>query len=259
LLSHTAGATVHGFSGYPRGTRPLPSSVDVVRGAKNTNSPPVKLIGKKGSFSYSGGGYMIAQVFAEDISQLPFAQLLQELILGPIKMTKSCYTQPLDPKKIEPLHITPAKPGPWSRLIRRPGTWHNFPEKAPAGLWTTPRDYAGFVTALMDSIHGNESPLSPNVAQAMVTTVSNNYGLGVGVIKGADGKLFSVSHDGVNSPGYRTEFEGFRTSCVVVMTNSPSGLSLSQEALNGAYILAKQKRHVRAENTGGRTLLACLR
>jgi CubicO group peptidase (beta-lactamase class C family) len=112
LLFQTAGATVHGFDGYPLARRRhLPNSVEVVRGVKRiTNSQPVKLTGKKGIFAYSGGGYMIVQVFAEDVSGLPFAELLQKLILGPLGMTKSCFTQPLDPNKIDSLHITPAKP-----------------------------------------------------------------------------------------------------------------------------------------------------
>jgi CubicO group peptidase (beta-lactamase class C family) len=66
LLSHTAGATVYGFDGYRRGIKNLPNSVGVVQG--KGNSPAVQLSGKKGTYSYSGGGCMITQVFAEDVS-----------------------------------------------------------------------------------------------------------------------------------------------------------------------------------------------
>ena len=52
LLSHTAGATVSGFSGYPRAIpkRYLPNSREIIFGAHNANSPAVQLTGKIGEF-----------------------------------------------------------------------------------------------------------------------------------------------------------------------------------------------------------------
>jgi hypothetical protein len=83
-LSHsycTVGTTVHGFPGYRRKIKTiLPASAEFVLQGKG-NTPTVCMDGKKGEFSYSGGVYMIAQIFAEDVSQLlPFDKCLQNLM-----------------------------------------------------------------------------------------------------------------------------------------------------------------------------------
>jgi CubicO group peptidase (beta-lactamase class C family) len=57
LLSHTAGLTVHGFSGYPAGT-PVPTLVQVLDGAKPANSAAVRVDVVPGTIMrYSGGGF----------------------------------------------------------------------------------------------------------------------------------------------------------------------------------------------------------
>ena len=226
-----------------------------------------------GEFSHSGGGYVIAQRFAEDVSGggMPFDQLVQDLILSPLEMKKSCVTQPLivQPTDGTKLHIVPAKPSRIRKMLRLPPTWHTFPELSPAGLWTIPSDYTIFVAALLDAafhqskIHDTTSKRNPaiskSVAQAMMTPVGANYGLGLGLTfleannsgKGKQQQLFSISHYGANPPGYKCAFEGFCSTddnnnnnssrSIVVMTNSPSGDLLCQEALGGASLLASSR------------------
>src|SRR5262249_52896144 len=61
LLSHTAGATIHGFHGYTAG-QTVPTLVQVLNGEKPANSAPVTIDFVPGTnFRYAGGGYAIVQ------------------------------------------------------------------------------------------------------------------------------------------------------------------------------------------------------
>jgi len=44
---------------------------------------------------YSGGGYTVAQLLAEQKSGFPFEKLMQRLVLEPAGMVHSTYEQPL--------------------------------------------------------------------------------------------------------------------------------------------------------------------
>src|SRR5215813_2489454 len=81
LLSHTAGATVHGFEGYASGKK-LPTLVQVLNGESPANSAPVMIDFVPGtSFRYAGGGYAIIQQLLIDVTGEPFPELMQELVL----------------------------------------------------------------------------------------------------------------------------------------------------------------------------------
>ncbi len=93
LLSHTAGATVHGFPGYARDEE-IPSAVDVLDGRGNTAEVVFDTI--PGSiWRYSGGGYTIAQLLVSDVARMPFAEYMREAVLLPLGMYESTFEQPL--------------------------------------------------------------------------------------------------------------------------------------------------------------------
>jgi len=94
LLSHTAGLGVHGFAGYLPGA-PLPSPVQILDGAPPSNSAPVRsVLPAGGQYQYSGGGYVLTQLALSDVSGIPFAELAERELLGPLGMTRSAYAQP---------------------------------------------------------------------------------------------------------------------------------------------------------------------
>ena len=73
LLSHTAGTTVHGFWGYERG-KTLPTIDQVLDGSPPANSAPIRVDLQPGAqYSYSGGGYLIAEKLLLDTVHQPFA------------------------------------------------------------------------------------------------------------------------------------------------------------------------------------------
>ena len=96
LLNHTAGVTVHGFPGYATGTA-IPTLVEVLNGNGVAEGSPAIVVDKVpgASWRYSGGGYLIAQQAAQDVTGLAFPELMKHLVLRPLGMTRSTYEQPL--------------------------------------------------------------------------------------------------------------------------------------------------------------------
>src|SRR5688572_30479149 len=93
LLSHTAGMTVHGFPGYAPNA-PAATVLQILNGQPPANTPRIIADTAPGTlWRYSGGGYVVAQQLAEDVTSLPFARLMRESVLVPIGMTRSTFEQ----------------------------------------------------------------------------------------------------------------------------------------------------------------------
>src|SRR6266481_1728054 len=110
LLSHTGGATVHGFEDYAAGEK-VPTLVQVLNGESPANSAPATIDFVPGSqFQYAGGNYAIIQQILTDVTGEPFPELMQELILQPLHMIHSTFQQPI-PEKLRPLAPIPYDTG----------------------------------------------------------------------------------------------------------------------------------------------------
>ena len=239
LLSHTAGATVSGYPGYRRG-KALPDTATVITDPPRPSfvTPPVTLSGPKGDYAYSGGGYTIAQLFAEDVSGQPFDALMRDLILDPVGMDSSTFAQPVeaDPDALARV-VGTTSPRVIGAGIFAPldDSWHDYPAQAAAGLWATSADYVRFARAVMDAGAGRDSSVEASVARAMLTPVSETYGLGVSLTRDADGAVTRFGHSGANS-GYRALFEAdLRTQRIVVSLNNSGsgGHAFNAEVVNG--------------------------
>ena len=215
LLSHTAGATSHGFFGYAAGA-PIPDTLQVVTGSEPSNSPQVEIrFDPDNPWRYSGGGFEIAQLWAEQASGEDFAALMQRLVLDPVGMDASSFAVRLHDDQ------------PESEIARGygydgepvEGGWRIHPELAAAGLWTTPSDYARFLIALMAAADGETGRgIEPQIARLMTTAIANGYGLGIGTsLRMGERRL---EHGGGNE-GYRcTQFAlPERGDAMVIMTN----------------------------------------
>ena len=104
LMSMTAGANVGGFPGYlPSESAPTVPQILGYDGAGRrtpANTPPVTIDWEPHTrYEYSGGGVTILQQALADASGQPFQDYLQEKVLEPIRMTSSCFCQPLTPEK----------------------------------------------------------------------------------------------------------------------------------------------------------------
>ena len=184
LLSMTAGTTVSGFPGY-KPDADLPTVPEVLgRKGEETaaNTDPVVVGWQPGSrYEYSGGGSTILQLALSDVRARPFEEILQETVLDPLGMTRSCFCQPLP----EALHGNAARAGSsttgGARADGKPrAPWHVYPELYAAGLWTTPTDLAKFLIEVQLSLEGrSNNVLTPEFTRKMVTPGGvGHYALG---------------------------------------------------------------------------------
>ena len=231
LLSHTAGATVGGFPGYDS-SGPVPTTAQVIEGTGPANTDPVVIALPQGERSYSGGGFTIAQYWAEQVGGEPFAALMRRLVLDPLGMARSTFASAA-PESFDRDNVARG----WGRGgVPLDGGWRIHPEQAAASLWTNPREYGLFVVALMASLDG-EGPFYRTLGETMTTPVANGYGLGIGVAE-VDGAI-RLSHSGSNR-GYLSNFMAYpdRGDAVITVVNADSGFPLVGDigrTANAAY------------------------
>ena len=224
LLSHTAGLTVQGFEGYARGDT-LPTLPQILNGQKPANSAPVIVNATPGTKSmYSGGGYVIVQLLMEEATGMPFAALMRDNVLAPLRMKHSTFEQPLPPSS-------------WKNAATGydvagdpiEGKWKVYPEQSAAGLWTTPSDLALLAIELQKDYAGAFGGLlTPEMAHAMLTPVLDGYGLGFEATTAGAARF---GHDGANA-GFRAMLIahiGGSQQGVAIMTNGNMGDKLASE------------------------------
>ena len=224
LLSHTAGLTVSGFPGYAAGEA-VPTLVGVLDGEGNTD--PVRVDTTPGTAArYSGGGFAVAQLLVEDVTGEPFAAVVGRTVLDPLGMERSTFAQPLPDALGGEAAVAHDEGG-----APVAGRWHTYPERAAAGLWTTPTDLARFLLGLRAAWLGEPGAiLSPEMTREMFTRGMVSYGLGIGVDNAGDS--LRVGHNGANW-GYRAVMVLYPATGdgAVVMTNADAGGEIRYEIL----------------------------
>jgi len=231
LLSHTAGATVHGFEGYAAGEK-VPTLVQLLNGESPANSAPVTIDFVPGTkFRYAGGNYAIIQRILIDMAGEPFPDVMQELVLQPLHMVHSTFQQPI-PEKLQPLVATPY--GKDGKAIE--GGPRTYPEMAVAGLWTTASDLALFALAIQNALAGMPGAvLSPSTAHQMLQPDLGFYALGFAIAGNGPNRYFS--HPGVNAGFVAFLFAYEKGDGVVLMTNGQNTKALGLEII---HALSKQ-------------------
>ena len=228
ILSHYAGLNLHGFAGYQQGQK-IPTVEQILNGAFPSNHIKLKLFRKPGiGFQYSGGGYVLAQKIVTDNCKQDFCSLMNELVLLPLNMTHSTFSQPLSNDKLNEIAF-----GYNLHNLQLPGGCNIMPELSAAGLWTTPSDLARFGIEIMKPLNGEGSFLKKDTVKLMTTAAYENspYGIGFAVNQSKKGSTFE--HGGSN-PGYHS----YMTFCpedgsgMVVMQNSDIGANICGEVVN---------------------------
>lgn len=226
LLTHTGGLTVHGFPGYPHGLE-LPDPLAIVRGEPQSNTAAVRLDTAPGSiWRYSGGGYTVLQLLLEDATGTPFPHLMRDLVLDPAGMVGSTFEQPIPPGRTHEAARAHDREGRTTE-----SGWHDYPEMAAAGLWTTPSELALLVLDLQGSLRGEEGHLlSPAMAAAMMERGLGGFGMGFKV--DGEGERRTFSHGGSNH-GFKAQLLAFVEDgqAAVIMTNGDNGGALAQELI----------------------------
>jgi CubicO group peptidase (beta-lactamase class C family) len=227
LLSHTGGTTVHGFPGYRPGD-PVPTALQVLDGEAPSNTPAIRVTAIPGvGYRYSGGGTTIVHQLLVDLLDTPFPDLMHDLVLAPLGMTDSTYTQPL------PEHRRPhAARGHRTGGDPIPAGWAVYPEMGAAGLWTTPTDLARVALELQRARRddGGEILSTSSVDQMLTPWFGGPCGLGF--FLAGEGPTLRFGHTGGNE-GFRCELQAYADlgAGVIAMTNGDMGSSLYPEIL----------------------------
>ncbi|KAJ2982114.1 hypothetical protein NQ176_g1604 [Zarea fungicola] len=223
LLSHTAGLTPSSFPGYPS-TDKVPSLSEIVAGAKPANTVRFRLRSLPGyKYTYAGSGTVLLQLILEAVVGKEYPDLMRELVLEPLGMTRSFYSPlPAGENNAAKVHR--------NGYIRTAEEHHHLPELAAAGLWTTPADLLRAIHDVQRSLSGDGGLLRQDTAKEMITEVQDGMALGWETFDHKDKVAFG--HSGSNDPGYRCHAAGYskqddknvpRHSGVAAMTNSESG------------------------------------
>lgn len=223
LLSHTAGVTVHGFPGYNPDAE-MPTLVQVLNGELPSNTGKVIVdMEPNTEIRYSGGGYTIVQQALIDQLQKPFQEIMQELVLDPLGMTNSFYSNSVL-KEEQCTNATAGHKGDGSEIL---GKRHLYPEMAAAGLWTTAVDLAKFFIEVQKSLKGESNKIIDKEFMEIMTTpvLSGEYNIGLRNEKiGAEQLL---GHNGGNE-GYTCSmlFHKEKGFGIVFMSNCDKGYEM---------------------------------
>jgi Beta-lactamase len=225
ILTHTAGATVHGFLGYEPG-QPVPTLVQILNGEKPANNRPVRINFVPGTKErYSGGGVMIEQQLMMDVTGKSFPKIMQEEVFDRLGLKDSTYEPSISASRAG-LEAT----GHNSDGGVLPGKWNFQPELAVGGLWTTPSDLAKIGIELALSKQGKSNRvLSPAMTREMLKLQIDpkiealegpRMLMGLGWVLGDQSDPGRFGHTGTNV-GYLAEIIMWDDGHgIVVMTNN---------------------------------------
>ncbi|RPI77061.1 MAG: class A beta-lactamase-related serine hydrolase [Desulfobacteraceae bacterium] len=224
LLSHTAGLSLRGYAGVRPG-RGLASLEESLSG-KTGGAGDVRLIRAPGTaFRYSGGGYTLLQLMIEEVSGMPFGLYMKDKILIPLGMNSSFFEWKND---------FGADLSKGYGVLGQELPNYLFTEKAAAGLFTTSKDLAHFVTAHYQTDIGQikgRGVLKPETVDRMHTMAEPyGWGLGYSVLTFSDNQK-AIGHSGANR-GWRSQFFIFpqKYRGLVILTNSDYGSYVVREA-----------------------------
>jgi CubicO group peptidase (beta-lactamase class C family) len=208
LLCHRAGMIPHGFAGY--GESAEPRTLLAVLNERHTLTGWLthNLLGSirvayppGAEFRYSGGGYCVVQKVIEDVTGEPFETVMSQTLLEPLQMNRSHFHQP--PLEQETGNM--ARGYGWMKTVAYGGRWGIFPQKAAAGLWTTPQDLARLIVAVQKARAGHAAgPISPAIAEEFLTSQFGGP-TGIGVFRDGEGGNRGFFHGGENL-GYGARF-----------------------------------------------------
>lgn len=169
LLSHTSGASQHGFADFYLGDT-IPTLVQSLKGQLPDYDEGISFRWIPGTnWSYSGGGYVIAQMAVEDSLGRQLADLAEEYLFIPMGLENTTLRQPNEAGFLTNVAMAHDENG---KIVRTglPIT----PQVAPSGLWSTPSDLATFVLEIQNALRNkNNTVISNNVAKRVTDIVTS--------------------------------------------------------------------------------------
>jgi CubicO group peptidase (beta-lactamase class C family) len=236
LLSHTSGATQHGYKDFYSGDE-IPTLVDVLNGGDLSGTDALDIDFKPGSqWRYSGGGYVIAQIVVEDHLKKPLAELAAEHIFQPLDMTATTMLRPDEA----------GFPGNAAKAHDESGEVISTglpicPQISASGLWTTPTDMARLLIEMQNALRGKGSGvISPAVAELATSEIMDGFGLGWALFEPV-GYMQAFSHGGANTgTGGRVYATKDGGNGILLFGNGPNSIrepviAMLRESIVGAH------------------------
>ena len=228
LLSHTSGFSGNnGVLGYMPG-EPFPSLVQALDGEPPAETGPVRVTHAAGILDYSGSNFAVLQQLLVDVSGKPFAALMQETVLGPLKMNTSTFEQSPPMADIAKGHYAGGEPVT--------GGYRAHSGEAAAGLWSTAPDLARFAASIQQAVAGKPGTLltqemATQMLQPQLRDCVRCWGLGFEIL--GQGAESWFTHDGINT-GFDSKLIAHSSSGdgAVVMTNGSLSFGLIYEILD---------------------------
>lgn len=223
IMSHTAGFNSDSFGGY-NPDKPCPTLLQVLDGIPPAQTEPVRIVYPPGeAFHYSGGGLAVLQQAVVDVTGQPFEDAMARLVLRPLHMTRSTFSQKYTDTNVARGYAYDGKPWP-TRLV--------YPEMSAAGLRTTPTDLARLIIEVQRAKVGRGAVLDVSSAVQMLSPVQDNATTGFFL----DGPAFG--HDGWNygfTCTLSASLDG--NEGAVIMTNGDTGLIMYEilDAIRRCY------------------------
>ncbi|MFH9550555.1 amino acid adenylation domain-containing protein [Streptomyces sp. NPDC017435] len=212
LLSHWSGLVSVPYAGVAPGAAVPPLS-ELLAQVHSEVAPGTR-------FLVSNTNYWVIQQLLEDVTGLPFAELMRRTVLEPLRMAHSSFDQ--DHPKTSG-RATAVGHGPLGDPVE--GGWRVGPHLASSGLWSTAADLAKVAVELRRAYLGEPFAfLSKPLAEELLTPVGEGTFYGLGTVVDGEAPALEAGHGG-EPYGYRnmmivriSDGTGF-----VVLTNAVSG------------------------------------
>lgn len=244
LLAHQGGLEdpEGSFDAWQPGEQ-VPELGDILAGRTRYLPQPLNLSYAPGSrFSYSDAGYCVIEQIVEHVTGLPFAEAMDELVIGPLGLRyTSFWNSAADPEgRTLPMDIEGGcsiAAGHNAQGSVIPGRRAYYPYQAAAGLWTTAEDLARMLVALMEAWRGeSQAFLRSDLVRYMLTGFGCEPAAGLGIfLHSADDVLQILSRGwGIGFQGMMIAFPQLGMGAAV-LTNMDPGRP-QQESVVGAAI-----------------------
>jgi len=204
LLTAQSGFSDYKFDGYEVGA-PIPPMAELLKAIRPSFAPGTKV-------DRSAKNELIIQKLLEDVDGQPFAAIAAKRVFTPLGLKQSTYGEPASDT------ITP---GEKPRRV--------YPQLAAQGLWSSARDIATILAAVMKSARGESKLLSPSSAKRLFTEVKEGATYGLNRFSGANGNAIFL---GGQTSGYscKLRLQPEDGTGVVVLTNADMGWSVINDA-----------------------------
>jgi len=183
-------------------------------------------------FHYSDAGFCLIQLLIEDITQKPFAHLMDDFIFKPLNMTNSSFSTALSTSNLENFACGHDQNG---ALIA--GKYSIYPYLAACGIWTTPSDLTKLLLDIMNAIKGQSKiGLTTKLVKELFNSQGCKEWTGLGVfLDGTDEKLeFSSLGWGVGFQCMLVAYP-YLEKGIVMMTNTDTGMHQMKGIMGEVY------------------------